>query len=66
MAADVRDTDASRSWLRSSFCTPGKNCVEVGREGGDVVIRDSKSSAALRPLDDVRWTVFLAHCRAIS
>ncbi len=65
MAADVRDIDATGFWLRSSHCTPKKNCVEVGCDGRGVVIRDSKSSIALQPLDYVRWTAFLAHCRAI-
>lgn len=66
MAADARDTDAIRLWLRSSHCTPGKNCLEVGRDGGDVVIRDSKSRTTLPPLDGVHWTVFLAHCRTLA
>jgi hypothetical protein len=66
MAADVRDTESNAFWLRSSYCTPKKNCVEVGRDGGGVTIRDSKSSITLRPLDEVHWTAFVAHCRAIS
>jgi hypothetical protein len=65
MAADVRHTNRDRTWLRSSLCNPGKNCVEVGRGGSGVVIRDSKSRTTLHALDDVRWTAFLAHCRAI-
>lgn len=65
MAADVHHTNTSRTWLRSSHCNPKKNCVEVGRAGCGVVIRDSKSRFALRALDDVRWREFLAHCQAI-
>jgi hypothetical protein len=66
MAADVRDTSSNRLWLRSSACTPGKNCVEVGRDGSRVIIRDSKTSNSLHPLDDARWTAFLTHCRTTS
>lgn len=62
MAADVRD---SQTWCRSSRCNPGKNCVEVGRVGSGVIIRDSKSWTTLHTLDDLQWTAFLAHCRAI-
>jgi uncharacterized protein DUF397 len=66
MAADVRDTSSNRFWLRSSHCTPKKNCVEVGHDDNGVIIRDSKSNTTLHPVDDVRWTAFLSHCRAIS
>lgn len=55
----------SRTWLRSSLCNPGKNCVEVGRADDGVIIRDSKSWTTLHALDDVQWAAFLAHCRAI-
>lgn len=65
MAADVRDTKTSRAWLRSSSCTPGKNCVEIGRTGTGVIIRDSKSRSALRTLDADPWAALLAHCRAM-
>jgi hypothetical protein len=61
MAADVRDI-----WLRSSSCTPGKNCVEIGRSGTGVVIRDSKGGAELRTSDGVGWAAFLAHCRTLN
>jgi hypothetical protein len=65
MAADVRDTDPIRIWVRSSRCNPGKNCVEIGRADQGVVIRDSKSGTTLRTLEDTSWTAFLALCRAI-
>jgi uncharacterized protein DUF397 len=65
MAADVRNTNPTRGWHRSSRCTPGKNCVEIGRARIGVVIRDSKSRSALRAIDDVPWAAFLAHCRAM-
>lgn len=54
MAADVRDT-----WLRSSSCTPGKNCVEIGRSGTDVIIRDSKSGLEIRTSNAVGWATLL-------
>ena len=66
MAADVRDNRSDRFWLRSSRCTPKKNCVEVGHDDSGVIIRDSKSSTTLRPLDEAHWTAFLTHCRAIG
>jgi hypothetical protein len=65
MAADVRDTNLSRMWIKPSRCNPGKNCVEVGRSTTGVIIRDSKSRIALRELDNGPWSVFLAHCRAM-
>jgi hypothetical protein len=65
MAADVRDKKPARPWLRSSLCTPGKNCVEIRHTGTDVIIRDSKSEAALSALGGVPWAAFLAHCRAM-
>ncbi|HEU5485475.1 MAG TPA: DUF397 domain-containing protein [Microlunatus sp.] len=64
MAADVRDIKPSRTWLRSSSCTPGKNCVEIGHVGTRVVIRDSKSRRTLRGLGTVAWFALLTHCRA--
>ena len=66
MAAGVRDISSSRTWVRSSACTPEKNCVEVGRTRAGVVIRDSKSKTALHALADVPWTAFLAHCRTVD
>ncbi len=65
MAADVRDMTPARTWLRSSLCTPGKNCVEISRTSTDVVIRDSKSKAVLSALGGVPWAAFLAHCQAM-
>jgi hypothetical protein len=65
MAADVRDTSTARTWLRSSSCTPGKNCVEIGHASVGVLIRDSKSRSALRVPDGTPWATFLAHCRAM-
>jgi hypothetical protein len=61
MAADVGD---KRTWHRSSYCTPGKNCVEVGNARNGVVVRDSKSWLELRVLDRSHWVAFLAHCRS--
>lgn len=55
MAADVRGI-----WLRSSQCTPGKNCVEIGRSDAGAVIRDSKSGLELRTPNDVDWAALLA------
>ena len=65
MAAGVRDTRTTRTWLRSSQCTPGKNCVEIGRSDGDVIIRDSKSRKVLGGLGAVAWVALLAHCRTM-
>ena len=65
MAAGVRDTNTDH-WLRSSHCTPKKNCVEIGRTSSGVVIRDSKSRVTLHPLDEARWTAFVTHCRGTS
>jgi Domain of unknown function (DUF397) len=64
MAADVRDTNTDH-WLRASSCNPPKNCVEVGWTSSGVIIRDSKSSVTLHPLDEARWAAFVAHCRVI-
>jgi hypothetical protein len=65
MGADVQDIDRTGVWLRSSRCSPDWNCVEVGRGGAGVIIRDSKGKIALRALDSVQWTALLAHCRAV-
>jgi hypothetical protein len=65
MAADVRGTDQARTWRRSSSCTPGKNCVEIGRVGTGMVIRDSKSTTALHGVSAAPWAALLAHCRAM-
>jgi Domain of unknown function (DUF397) len=65
MAADVRDIN-SRIWLRSSLCTPGKNCAEVGHTDGGVIIRDSKSKTALHAVSTASWTAFLTHCRTLD
>lgn len=64
MASDVREGNPPSSWLRSSRCTPNKNCVEVRRVDAGVIIRDSKSRATLRTLGDHPWATFLARCRA--
>jgi hypothetical protein len=65
MAADVRGGTVNRKWLRSSRCTPTKNCVEIGATDTGVIIRDSKSGTTLRAVGAVPWAAFLAHCRAI-
>lgn len=59
MAADGRGT----TWLRSSRCTPKKNCVELRGTHAGVVVRDTKSTATLHPFDGAGWAAFLAHCR---
>lgn len=65
MAAGVQDINRSGTWLRSSRCSPDYNCVEVGRIGARVVIRDSKGKITLHALDSAQWMALLAHCRAI-
>lgn len=65
MAADGRDIHAT-TWLRSSRCTPGKNCVELADGRAGMIIRDSKSAATLPPLDSAAWSTFLKHCRAMD
>jgi hypothetical protein len=65
MAADVQDID-SWIWHRSSLCTPGKNCVEVGHTDAGVIIRDSKSETALHAVNNASWTAFLARCRRLD
>lgn len=61
-----QDVNPTRLWIRSSRCTPGKNCVEVGRSDTEVIIRDSKSRSTLGGLEAAPWMAFLAHCRAIA
>lgn len=63
MAADVRGAEVSRIWIRSSRCGPGKNCVELSRDGRDMLVRDSKSQTVLAALDHDQWIALLAHCR---
>ena len=65
MTADVRNSDSTGTWRRSSRCNPEWNCVEVGRAGASVIIRDSKGKIALPALDSAQWTALLAHCRAM-
>lgn len=66
MAANTQDINRTRAWRRSSRCTPGKNCVEVGRDDAGVIIRDSKCDATLPAVNDLRWAMFLTHCQAIA
>jgi hypothetical protein len=61
MAADDQD-----NWRRSTRCTPTKNCVELAHTGHDVVVRDSKSTTTLHPIDGAGWTAFLTHCRTLD
>lgn len=61
---DPQDVNLARLWIRSSHCTPGKNCVEIGRCDTMVIIRDSKSRSTLGELEVAPWMAFLAHCRA--
>jgi hypothetical protein len=62
MAADVGDKG---TWHRSSYCTPGKNCVEVSHAGNGVIVRDSKSWRELSMLDRAQWAIFMAQCRSM-
>jgi hypothetical protein len=64
MATDVPGTEVSHIWVKSSRCGPGKNCVELRRDGAAVLVRDSKSRAVLPALDGDQWIALLAHCRA--
>lgn len=63
MTAGIRDNYPA-TWRRSSRCSDVGNCVEVGRRPAGMVLRDSKSAAALPGLGDLSWVAFLAHCRA--
>jgi len=62
--ADGQDVNSAGTWLRSSRCNPEWDCVEVGRAGARVIIRDSKGRITLRALDSAQWAALLAHCRA--
>lgn len=48
-------------WRRSSWCTPGSNCVEVQVEPEEVRVRDSKNAGSGRLAFARRqWVEFLA------
>lgn len=51
-------------WSRSSFCAD-KSCVEVGRDGADILIRqsDDPDGPRLRFTPD-EWAAFLAGAKA--
>jgi len=66
MAADVRDTEPVGMWRRSSHCTPGKNCVEIRSISAGMIIRDSKSRAALRAVAAAPWAALVMHCRSMD
>ena len=59
------DVNTAGGWLRSSRCNPEWNCVEIGRAGARVIIRDSKGEITLHAVDRAQWTALLAHCRAL-
>lgn len=63
MAADVQDAIRAGFWRRSSRCHPDWNCVEVGKIGASVIVRDSKGKIALHALGPRQWAALLAHCR---
>lgn len=65
MAADGRHIDTT-TWLRSSRCTPGKNCVEIAGCHAGMIVRDSKCAATLHPFDGASWSVFLTRCRVVD
>jgi hypothetical protein len=65
MAADVRDSNHSGTWRRSSRCNQAGNCVEVDRGPAGAVVRDSKSDATLPGFGDRSWSAFLVRCRSM-
>jgi hypothetical protein len=63
MAADGQDSTRTRTWHRSSRCSPVGNCVDINRVYDYTIVRDSKGAAELRAFDETQWTAFLDYCR---
>jgi len=55
---------STENWQRSSFCSSGQ-CVEVGRDGDQILVRDSKNPGQ-QPLafDRAEWETFVAGVEA--
>ncbi|MGB3440534.1 MAG: DUF397 domain-containing protein [Actinophytocola sp.] len=66
MAADGQGRKQTRTWRRSSLCSPVGNCVDISRAHADTVIRDSKSATELPPLAEPQWRAFMDFCRLPS
>lgn len=66
MAADDQGNNRTRTWRRSSLCSPPGNCVDVSRAPGSTVIRDSKGKVELRALDEPQWVALIGFCRLIA
>lgn len=53
----------STKWIRSSFCGPQHNCVELSHGDAGVIIRDSKATgAAVLIFDRAPWSIFVKGC----
>lgn len=72
MSANIREIDSrifpTGSWVRSSWCVPNGNCVELNPSVAEVVgVRDSKGDAtAFLTFDQGQWLAFLTRCRSAS
>ena len=46
-------------WIRSSWCGPQHNCVELSHTDAEVIIRDSKNEATVLTFDHGCWSAFV-------
>ena len=59
---DVRHVNTG-PWIRSSWCGPKNNCVELCHTGTEVIVRDSKNEPATLTFDHACWSAFAQRFR---
>jgi hypothetical protein len=51
------------NWVRSSYCHTSSCCVEVARDEGRVLVRQSDNPDTVGSFTEDEWRVFLAGVR---